>query len=144
MAIHGQYAFIGLSRIRETSVFGGIPIAEKRDELKCGVGVVDLLNGRVVATFQFQNCVEENFAVELLPASVVRQFVVRSPGILSMRPTKSGSLRLQRRNSETPAEIAGSLERSSATSGCQAARPAEYADSQQFSTASAEEWCSSC
>ncbi len=79
MAIHGQYAFIGLSRIRETSVFGGIPIAEKRDELKCGVGVVDLLNGRVVATFQFQNCVEEIFAVELLPG-------IRCPAIRGPQP----------------------------------------------------------
>ena len=59
----GHYAFIGLSRIRETSVFGGIPIAEKRDELKCAVVVVDLRNGNRVAYFEFLSGVEELFDV---------------------------------------------------------------------------------
>ena len=35
----GKYAFIGLSKIRETNVFGGLPIAERRKDLKCGVGM---------------------------------------------------------------------------------------------------------
>ena len=61
----GQFAFVGLSRIRETSVFGGVPIAERRNELKCGVGVVDLLTGRTVAVFQFLSGVTEIFAVEV-------------------------------------------------------------------------------
>ena len=60
----GQFAFVGLSRIRETSVFGGVPIAERRNELKCGVGVVDLLTGHTVAVFQFLSGVTEIFAVE--------------------------------------------------------------------------------
>lgn len=61
----GQFAFVGLSRIRETSVFGGVPIAEHRDQLKCGVGVVDLVTGRTVAVFQFLSGVTEIFAVEI-------------------------------------------------------------------------------
>ena len=64
LSFAGQFAFVGLSRIRETSVFGGVPIAERRDELKCGVGVVDLLSGRTVAVFQFYSGVTEIFAVE--------------------------------------------------------------------------------
>lgn len=60
----GQFAFVGLSRIRETSVFGGVPIAEHREQLKCGVGVVDLISGRTVAVFQFLSGVTEIFAVE--------------------------------------------------------------------------------
>jgi uncharacterized protein (TIGR03032 family) len=67
LAFAGPFAFVGLSRIRETSVFGGVPIAERRDELKCGVGVVDLRLGRTVATLQFHSGVEEIFAVEVLP-----------------------------------------------------------------------------
>jgi uncharacterized protein (TIGR03032 family) len=63
----GHYAFIGLSRIRETSVFGGIPIAEKRDELKCAVVVVDLRNGNRVAYFEFLSGVEELFDVRVVP-----------------------------------------------------------------------------
>ena len=67
MAICGQFAFVGLSKIRETSVFGGIPIAERRDELRCGVAAVDLLSGRAVAWLQFHSGVEEVFAVSVLP-----------------------------------------------------------------------------
>src|SRR5262245_6886633 len=43
MALYDRFAFVGLSKIRETSTFGGMPIAERRPDLKCGVGVVDLL-----------------------------------------------------------------------------------------------------
>ena len=49
LAFLGPYAFIGLSRIRETSVFGGLPISAQRDELKCGLCAVDLRSGRQVA-----------------------------------------------------------------------------------------------
>ena len=49
LALRGQYAFIGLSKIRATSAMDGVPLAERRDELKCGVAVVDLAGGRVCA-----------------------------------------------------------------------------------------------
>ncbi len=62
----GQFAFVGLSKIRETSVFGGVPIAEHRHELRCGVGVIDLTTGQTVAVFQFHSGVSEIFAVEVL------------------------------------------------------------------------------
>src|SRR5262249_38643570 len=42
LALYDRFAFVGLSKIRETATFGGMPIAERRPELKCGVGVVDL------------------------------------------------------------------------------------------------------
>jgi uncharacterized protein (TIGR03032 family) len=42
LALIGPYAFIGVSKIRETSAMNGVPLAERRGELKCGVGVVDL------------------------------------------------------------------------------------------------------
>ena len=61
-----QFAFVGLSKIRETSVFGGVPIAEHRNELRCGVGVIDLNSGKTVAVFQFHSGVTEIFAVEVL------------------------------------------------------------------------------
>ena len=32
----GQFAFVGLSKIRETAIFGGVPIAERREDLRCG------------------------------------------------------------------------------------------------------------
>ena len=42
LAIHGGLAFVGLSKIRETAIFGGAPIAAYHDQLKCGVGVIEL------------------------------------------------------------------------------------------------------
>ena len=66
LALCGQYAFIGLSKIRATSAMDGVPLAERRDELKCGVAVVDLVTGRVCAFLEFQTAVEEIFDVQLL------------------------------------------------------------------------------
>ncbi len=67
LALHGPYAFIGLSKIRETNTFGGLPIAERLRELKCGVAVVDLRTGQVAGLLEFQTAVEEIFDVQLLP-----------------------------------------------------------------------------
>lgn len=69
LAFHGLFAFIGLSRIRETAVFGGVPIAERRQDLKCGVGVVDLRSGQPVASLEFETGVEEIFDVQVIPNS---------------------------------------------------------------------------
>jgi uncharacterized protein (TIGR03032 family) len=67
LALADPYAFIGLSRIRETSAMNGVPLAERRGELKCGVAVVDLRSGRLAALLEFQTAVEEIFDVQLLP-----------------------------------------------------------------------------
>ena len=66
LGIHGPFAFIGLSKIRATSAMDGVPLAERRAELKCGVAVVDLRSGRVVASVDFQSAVEEVFDVQVL------------------------------------------------------------------------------
>jgi len=70
LAFHGQFAFVGLSKIRETSVFGGMPIEKDRANLRCGVGVVDLASGQQVAMLQFHSGVDEIFAVGVLPESM--------------------------------------------------------------------------
>jgi hypothetical protein len=44
----------------------GVPLAERRGELKCGVAVVDLRSGRVAAFLEFQTAVEEIFHVQVL------------------------------------------------------------------------------
>jgi uncharacterized protein (TIGR03032 family) len=66
LALYDRFAFIGLSKIRETSTFGGMPIAERRPELKCGVGVVDLGTGRLMAHLEFVTGVEEIFDVQVV------------------------------------------------------------------------------
>jgi uncharacterized protein (TIGR03032 family) len=67
LAFHGQYAFVGLSKIRATSAMDGVPLAERREQLKCGVAVVDLRSGQSIALLEFQTAVEEIFDVQLLP-----------------------------------------------------------------------------
>ena len=64
----GPYAFIGLSKIRSTSAMDGVPLAQRRELLKCGIGVVDLRSGRIIAFLEFQTAVEEIFDVQLLPS----------------------------------------------------------------------------
>jgi uncharacterized protein (TIGR03032 family) len=83
LAFHESFAFVGLSRIRETSTFGGMPIAERRAELKCGVGIVDLGGGGLVAHLEFQSGVEEIFAVQVLPG-------IRCPAISGPYPALDG------------------------------------------------------
>ena len=65
-------------------MFGGIPIAAERERLKCGVVVVDLRSGDLVASFYFQAGVTEIFAVELLPG-------LRCPAVVGPRPTDDES-----------------------------------------------------
>jgi uncharacterized protein (TIGR03032 family) len=67
LACYGNLAFVGLSRIRETAVFGGVPIAEHHEDLMCGVGVLDLNTGRTVATLVFESGIEEIFDVQVVP-----------------------------------------------------------------------------
>lgn len=75
LAFHGQFAFVGLSKIRETSVFGGMPIEKDRANLRCGVGVVDLATGHQAAMLQFHSGVDEIFAVGVIPGSKLPCFV---------------------------------------------------------------------
>jgi len=67
LAVAGPYAYIGLSKIREKSAMTGVPLTERQEQLKCGVAVVDLRTGRLVAMLEFQTAVEEIFDVQLLP-----------------------------------------------------------------------------
>jgi uncharacterized protein (TIGR03032 family) len=65
----GNLAFVGLSQVRETAVFSGIQITERLQETErtCGVWVVDIQRGEVVAFLKFEDAVQEIFAVALLP-----------------------------------------------------------------------------
>jgi uncharacterized protein (TIGR03032 family) len=64
----GPLAFIGLSQVRESAVFSGIPLVERLDERTCGVWVVNLETGQTVAFLRFEEGVQEIFAVHILPA----------------------------------------------------------------------------
>ncbi len=68
LAFCGPLAFVGLSQIRETAVFGGVPIAEKQlQERTCGVWIVNLETAETIAFVKFEDAVQEIFAVEVIP-----------------------------------------------------------------------------
>jgi uncharacterized protein (TIGR03032 family) len=64
----GPFAFVGLSQVRESAVFSGIAITERlaEHERTCGVCVIDLRSGQVVALLRFETAVQEVFAVNML------------------------------------------------------------------------------
>ncbi len=73
----GKHALVGLSKIRESHLFEGLPIQKKFDRLLCGVAVIDIKRGRVVGTFEFTAGAEELYDVQFLPA-------IFRPSILNM------------------------------------------------------------
>lgn len=62
----GPIAFIGLSQVRESAVFSGIPLVEEGGERACGVWVVDTRTGQTLAFLRFESGVREIFAVAAL------------------------------------------------------------------------------
>jgi uncharacterized protein (TIGR03032 family) len=80
----GNLAFIGLSQVRETAVFSGIPITETVEERTCGVWVVDIEAGVSVAFLKFEEAVQEIFAVQVLHG-------IRCPDLINDDLTLIGS-----------------------------------------------------
>ncbi|MGF1581941.1 MAG: TIGR03032 family protein [Gemmataceae bacterium] len=63
----GPLAFVGLSQVRETAIFSGIPITQRLTERISGVYVVNIETGELVAFLKFTGGVQELFAVQVLP-----------------------------------------------------------------------------
>jgi uncharacterized protein (TIGR03032 family) len=84
LALYDRFAFVGLSKIRETSTFGGMPIAKRRADLKCGVGVVDLGTGRLAGHLEFLSGVDEIFDVQVVPGA-------RCPVLSGPHPSLDGA-----------------------------------------------------
>jgi len=66
LAFFGPYAFVGLSRIRESAWFGGLPVASRMADLQCGIWVIDWRTGHTVQFMRFEAGVDEIFAIEIL------------------------------------------------------------------------------
>jgi uncharacterized protein (TIGR03032 family) len=73
----GNLAFVGLSQVRESATFSGIPVAERPvEERCCGIWVLDINTGQTVAFVKFEDAVQEIFAVQALPG-------VRFPDVIN-------------------------------------------------------------
>lgn len=65
----GPIAFIGLSQVRESAVFSGIPLTDRLEERICGVWAVNIHTGETIGWVKFEEAVQEIFAVSVLPGS---------------------------------------------------------------------------
>jgi uncharacterized protein (TIGR03032 family) len=73
-------ALVGLSQIRETATFGGLPLTERleQDERLCGVWAVDTESGETLGYLRFEELVQEVFDIAVLPG--VRFPEIAEPG----------------------------------------------------------------
>jgi len=75
LARHGDYLFVGLSKLRQTHTFGDLELAKRKDVI-CGIAVLHLQTGALVGQMEFIRTCEEIYDVQVLPG------VIR-PGIVS-------------------------------------------------------------
>lgn len=66
LAIYGELAFVGLSKVRENATFGELPISNQGTVLKCGFAIMNLTTGEIVALFEFKTGITEIFEVSLV------------------------------------------------------------------------------
>jgi uncharacterized protein (TIGR03032 family) len=57
LSFYGPLAFVGLSQVRESAVFSGIPLVERLEDRVCGVWVVNVESGETVAFVRFEDAV---------------------------------------------------------------------------------------
>jgi uncharacterized protein (TIGR03032 family) len=72
----GDYALVGLCKIRESNVFGGMPVQNRYDKLLCGIAVVNIKTGQQQGLFEFTAGCEEIFDTRFLAG-------VQKPNILN-------------------------------------------------------------
>jgi uncharacterized protein (TIGR03032 family) len=70
LAFYDRFAFVGLCKIREKNMFGGLPIEEELAELKCAIAIVDITSGQTVGFLEFTKGIEEIFDIQILPGVV--------------------------------------------------------------------------
>jgi uncharacterized protein (TIGR03032 family) len=56
----GPVAFVGLSQVRETAVFSGIPITERKEERTCGVWAIHIQTGQILGWVKFEDVVQHS------------------------------------------------------------------------------------
>jgi uncharacterized protein (TIGR03032 family) len=109
----GPYALVGMCKIREKHLFGGLPIQQRVTQLVCGVAVVDLRSGAVAAQFEFTSGCEELYDVLFL-AGIRRGTILNleKPGVQDavtnpdssywLRPSRERSIESPSESSSTP------------------------------------------
>lgn len=73
----GDYLVVGLSTLRDKKSFGGLPLGDQADDLKCGVALVNAKSGELAALFYYETDCEELYDVQVLAG-------MRRPGIIGV------------------------------------------------------------
>ena len=103
----GDYAFIGVSKVRESATFSGLPVTRLARRV-CGVWVVNIRTGQIHTFMEFTQGIDEIFAVTVLPHAVVEMTDNHSPmsrGNYRVPQTTVGEVKMP----ETPLEMASPL-----------------------------------
>jgi len=79
----GPFAFVGLSQVRETAIFGSIPITEKVEERTCGVWIINVETGQTIGFVKFEDAVQEIFAVQSIPGITFPEIINEQNELLS-------------------------------------------------------------
>lgn len=66
LAFVDDFAIVGLCKIRESNIFGGMPVQEKFENLLCGVAIVNIKTGKQVGMFEFSAGCEEIFDIRFI------------------------------------------------------------------------------
>ncbi|MFO1430154.1 MAG: TIGR03032 family protein [Candidatus Competibacteraceae bacterium] len=67
LTVVGNVALVGLCKIRERHIFGGLPVQTRYKQLRCGIALVDLQRGIQIGLFEFTAGVEEIYDLRFLP-----------------------------------------------------------------------------
>ena len=85
LSFYGPLAFVGLSQVRESAVFSGIPLVERLKEAEdrtCGVWVLNIETGETLGFCRFEEGVQEIFAVEAMAGMRFPDLVNHDPKIV--------------------------------------------------------------
>jgi uncharacterized protein (TIGR03032 family) len=69
MQLVGDVALIGISKVRESATFSGLPVTKLPKRI-CGIWVVNIKTGKTLTWIEFTGGIDEIFAVNLLPHAV--------------------------------------------------------------------------
>ena len=102
----GPFAFVGLSQVRESAFFGGIPLTDQTAARACGVWVLHAETGRTVAFLRFEDAVQEVFAVQVLPGARFPDLINADPNLLADSFVLPGETRAAVPAAFTPRDLA--------------------------------------
>jgi uncharacterized protein (TIGR03032 family) len=67
LATHGGYVFVGLSLMRDSRPFEGLPVERSGQELICGVVAVEIATGAVIGTLRYTGGCTEIHDLQVVP-----------------------------------------------------------------------------